>query len=168
MHAVPLGAEYGVSEHTRFNKKEQMEAMQASNREAGDTIMHRINRVWLDGKVEDLAPMVHREVVMALPGLGGTIQGRDQLLAGFRDFCENAKVHQFQDYDLQADIPGHTAVITFRYEMVYERADQRYQVTGRELWVFQEQGNERVAVWRTMLDTDEQALLYSTPTVRAQ
>ena len=27
--------------------------------------MRRINRAWLDGQVEDLAPMVHPEIVMS-------------------------------------------------------------------------------------------------------
>ena len=53
------------------------------------------------------------------------------------------------------DVVGETAVVSFGYQMVYERSGSRYRVTGRDLWVFQKQGGAWIAVWRTMLDTDE-------------
>lgn len=124
----------------------------------GDTVtatMRRINRVWLDGQVESLAPMVHPEMVMVFPGFSGRTQGRDEFLTGFRDFCQNATVDEFRDYDHQVDVPGDTAVVTFRYDMVYERSGGRYRSTGRDFWVFQNQDSAWIAVWRTMLDMDE-------------
>ena len=129
-----------------------------SKREAAAAVMRRINRAWLDGRVEDLVPMVHPDIVMVFPGFAGRTQGREALLLGFRDFCENAKVHDFSDHDLQIDVAGDTAVVTFRYEMVYERSGGRYRSTGRDLWVFQNKGKAGwIAVWRTMLDTNENA-----------
>ena len=121
------------------------------------TTMEQFNRAWLGGRVEDLAPMVHPDVVMALPGFDGTIQGRDQFLAGFRDFCEHAAVQEFRQDPLQINAIDETAVVTFRYEMVYERSGQRYRSTGRDLWVFRQHGDRWIGVWRTMLDTDEHA-----------
>ena len=117
--------------------------------------MRLINRAWLDGQVEDLAPMVHPEVVMVLPDFSGTIQGREDFLAGFRDFHQNASIQEFREHDLHVDVAGDTAVVTFRYDMVYERAGKRYRSTGRDLWVFQKQDNAWIAVWRTMLDMKE-------------
>ena len=55
----------------------------------------------------------------------------------------------------QVDVAGDTAVVTFRYDMLYERSGQRYRSTGRDLWVFQKQGRGWIAVWRTMLDMEE-------------
>ena len=128
-----------------------------SNREGVAAIMRRINRAWLDGHVEDLAPMVHPEIVVVIPGFTGRIQGREDFLAGFRDLCQNAKIHEFREQDHQVDLAGDMAVGTFRYEMVYERSGERYRCAGRDLWVFQKLGGEWVAVWRTMLDMDEKA-----------
>jgi hypothetical protein len=132
--------------------------MQESRNEALVRQMQRINRAWLDGNVETLTPMVHPEVVMALPGFTGRMQGRDVLLAGFRDFCQNAKVHEFRDHDYQSDVAGDTAVVTFKYDMVYERSGEQYRANGRDLWVFQSQGSEWIAVWRAMLEADEEAI----------
>lgn len=123
--------------------------------ETAAAIMRRINRVWLDGKVEDLVTMVHPEIVMAFPGFVGRIKGQEAFLAGFRDFCQNARIHKFRDHDYQVDVAGETAVVTFQYEMVYERSGERYCSTGRDLWVFENQGHAWIAVWRTILDMEE-------------
>jgi len=130
---------------------------QESKHEAAGATMRRINRVWIDGQVERLAPIVHPDIVMALPGFTGQIQGREEFLAGFRDFCHSARIHEFRDHDLQVDVAGDTAVVTFRYDMIYERSSERYHSTGRDLWVFQNQGSAWIAVWRTMLDMEEKA-----------
>src|SRR5258705_3864055 len=95
--------------------------IQESKHEGAAVTMRRINRIWLGSQVEDLAPMVHAEIVMVVPGFNGRIQGREEFLAGFRDFCQNARIHEFRDYDHQVDVAGDTAVVTFLYEMVYER-----------------------------------------------
>lgn len=128
---------------------------QQSKRETAAATMRRINRVWLEGQVDGLESMVHPEIVMAFPRFTGRIQGQEEFIAGFRDFCQNAKIYEFQCHDHQLDVVGETAVATFRYRMVYERCGERYHATGRDLWVFQKQGNTWVAVWRTMLDVEE-------------
>lgn len=125
-----------------------------SRRDAAEA-MRQINRAWLTGRVDDLAPMVHPEIVMMLPGLAGQVQGREAFLAGFRDFCQNAKVHDFQEHDHQVHVVGGVAVVTFRYEMVYERSGERSRCTGRDLWVFQKHAESWVAVWRAMLEVEE-------------
>jgi hypothetical protein len=117
--------------------------------------MRQINEGWLHGRIEDLAPLLHPEIVMVYPGFAGRGQGREKVLAGFREFVQNAVVHDFQTHDDQTDIAGDTAVSSFRYEMIYELAGKRYRSTGRDVWVFQGDGASWTAVWRTMLDVQE-------------
>jgi hypothetical protein len=114
-----------------------------------------INRVWLDGQVEALAALVDANIVMVLPGFAGRVQGRDEFLAGFRDFCANAQVHEFHDHGYDTDVIEDTAVITFQYEMIYERAGERYRAIGRDLWVFRDRNGTWIAVWRAMLELQE-------------
>jgi ketosteroid isomerase-like protein len=128
-----------------------------SKREDVAGTMRRINRAWLGGQPEDLAPMVHPEIIMVFPGFARRVQGRQDFLAGFSDFCQNAKIREFREDDYQVDVAGDMAVVTFRYEMVYERSGRRFRSTGRDLWVFQSQGRAWIAVWRTMLDMEETA-----------
>ena len=128
-----------------------------SMRAAAAAAIRVINQAWLDGRVEDLAPLVHPEIVMAFPDFTGSIQGREDFLAGFRDFCQNATIQEFREQDHHVDVAGDTAVVTFRYEMVYARSGNRYRSTGRDLWVLQKQNGAWIAVWRTMLDMEENA-----------
>ena len=131
--------------------------MDEFKREGPVEAMREINEAWLKRRVEDLAPLVHPEIVMVLPDFAGKVQGREEFLAGFRDFCQNATIHEFQEHDQQVDVAGETAVITFRYEMVYMRSGGRYRANGRDLWVFQKQGEAWIAVWRAMLAMEENA-----------
>src|SRR5262245_59779208 len=127
-------------------------------RERVATTMRQINDAWLAKRVDDLAAMVHGEIVMVFPGFAGRIQGRAAFLAWFRDFCENATVHQFNQDEHQIDVAGETAVVNFGYEMLYERSSKKYRATGRDLWVFEKNGDTWLAVWRALLDVNETAL----------
>lgn len=129
-----------------------------SRREAALATMHRINQAWLAGRVEDLVPHLHPDIVMAFPGFSGRTAGCEPFLAGFRDFCQNARVHAFEESERQADVAGRTAVVTYRYQMLYERAGQTYRASGRDFWVFEEERGTWRAVWRTMLDLCETAV----------
>jgi hypothetical protein len=119
-------------------------------------VMRQINQAWLDGRVDDLLPFVHPEIVMVLPGFSGRVQDRETLLAGFRDFRANSRIREFKEFDPQVDVVGKTAVVSFRYEMVYEQNAKRSRAAGRDVWVFEKQDSAWVAVWRTMLDMEEQ------------
>jgi hypothetical protein len=124
-------------------------------REAALQALLRINRAWLDGQVEALAALVDANIVMALPGFTGRVQGREEFLEGFRDFCANAQVHEFHDHGYDTDVIEDTAVISFQYEMIYERSGERYRATGRDLWVFRDRDGSWIAVWRAMLEVEE-------------
>ena len=117
--------------------------------------MRAINQAWLQGRVDDMTPALHPEIVMVVPGFAGQMRGREGFLAGFRDFIQNATIHEFHEHEHQIDVVGDTAVMTFTYEMLYTRSGERYRASGRDIWIFQKRGAAWVAVWRTMLDLNE-------------
>ena len=116
--------------------------------------MHAISQAWRGG-ASTTWPGAASGIVMVFAGFSGAMRGRGQFLPGFRDFALNAKVHKYRDHDHHIDVVGGTAVVTFTYDMLYERAGQRYNVSGRELWIFQKQGAAWLAAWRTMLELAE-------------
>jgi hypothetical protein len=118
-------------------------------------VVERINRAWLDGRPADVNPYLHDSIVMVFPGFGGRITGREALVGGFVDFCSHAVVHDYRELDHHVDVVEGVAVVSYRYEMVYERSDARYRATGRDLWVLHGAAAEWVAVWRTMFDLNE-------------
>lgn len=129
-----------------------------SQRQAAAAAMRRINQTWLEGRVDDLAPLVHADITMVLPEFSGRAHGREGFLAGFRDFCQNAAIQDFRELDLQVDVVGQAAAVAFQYEMVYTRSGVQYRCTGRDLWVFENEDAAWIAVWRAMLEIEEHAV----------
>ena len=119
-------------------------------------MMRSINRAWLDKRPEDLAPLFHADITFVFPGCSGRLQGRQAVVASFVDFCRDATVHEYREGDYQVDLIGHTAVVSYVYQMVYERSGQRDRATGRDMWLFAREDAGWLAIWRTMLDTAEQ------------
>src|SRR5436305_12807389 len=100
------------------------------SRGVADT-MRRINDAWVGGRVDAMTPLLHAEIVMVVPGVGVRVRGRDAFLAGFRGFVESATLHAFRPDEYQIDVINHTAVVSFGYEMTYERTGERWRATGR-------------------------------------
>jgi hypothetical protein len=119
-------------------------------------VVEEISRAWLDGHADAMKPHIHPEIGLAFPGFSGRTRGAEAFLAGFRDFCAEARVLSFQASDHQVDVIGPTAVASFRFVMVYERQGVRFRATGRDLWVFALERGDWTAVWRTMLETSEE------------
>ncbi len=117
--------------------------------------MSRINQAWLTGKLGDLEMCLHEQVSMVFPGFQGATSGRERMLAGFRDFCENAVVLDFVEAERHVDVVGNTGVASFRFTMTYERDSRKYESRGRDLWVFERGDGKWYAVWRTMLELRE-------------
>jgi hypothetical protein len=126
-----------------------------SDRIGAAEAMQRINAAWVGGRVDDLAALIHPDILMVFPGFTGAMQGRDAFLAGFRDFCDNATLHEFREQDSAVDVVGDVAVATFRFDMVYERDGQRSRSTGRDLWVLARRAGTWTAMWRTLIDMQE-------------
>ncbi len=107
-----------------------------------------------------MLPYLHPQVVMVLPGFTGTVAGRDPLLAGFDEWCLNARVVEYKESDEQIQIIGNVGVISFRFDMLYERTSYRERSVGRDIWVFEYQNGKWVAVWRTMVDLKEEREIF--------
>jgi hypothetical protein len=111
-----------------------------------------INAAWREGHPLTMQEHLHPDITLALPGFAGAIHGRDVLVAGFEDFCKNAKILGYEESDENIEVVGDCAIATFRFKMLYGRSTYREQSQGRDLWVFRQIGDRWVAVWRTMLD----------------
>jgi hypothetical protein len=57
--------------------KEQLMVRDESDHETVAAAMRQINQAWLNGRVEDLTPLVHPGIVVAFPGFTGRARGRD-------------------------------------------------------------------------------------------
>ncbi len=118
--------------------------------------MALITRAWRENRPTDMYPCIHADVTTVFPGFSGAIRGRDNLLAGFVEFCQNARVLEYNESDEQIHIIHDVGVVSYRFDMLYERASYRERSTGRDIWVFERVDGKWTAVWRTMVDLQEQ------------
>jgi hypothetical protein len=121
-------------------------------------VLRSINDCWLRGEPRELARYLHNDMAMVFPGFAGRMEGASAVIAGYEDFCTNARVHEYDEQDLQIDVCGSTAVASYAFQMVYEREGLKYSCTGRDLFVFSEEAGAWLAVWRTMLDVVEKTM----------
>lgn len=129
-----------------------------SEKDRVSEVMKRITDAWLNKRPEEMSRLLHEGIVMVHPGFSERAVGLTTVVASFKDFCENAVVHQWNQADPQLDVIGTVAVVSFAFEMVFERASQRRRSTGRDFWVFEKRKGEWIAVFRTMLDLKDEPL----------
>jgi hypothetical protein len=56
-----------------------------------------------------------------------------------------------QQRALAIDVFGDTAIATCSYEIAYEMGGERFNDTGRDIFVFVRENHRSLAVWRTMI-----------------
>ena len=88
--------------------------------EAVRKVIHDINAAWINGHPENIAGRLHEHVVMIQPGFRGRAAGREASVNSYRDFCDQATIHDFKQSDPEIDVFGSTAVATYRFEIPYE------------------------------------------------
>lgn len=120
--------------------------------------LRRINKAWISGEPENMRPLLDEKIVFVFPGFAGRTEGQDAFIAGYSDFCEHAIMISFQENDLRIEMSDTTAVADYGFEMTYDRNGKRYLSKGRDLWVFTRRQHEWLALWRTILDIEEEAL----------
>lgn len=126
----------------------------AAQQEVWDALQ-QINSAWLYGDHEALAELLHPEMVIVPPGFGEHITGRDACLAGYREFSRSAQVESYAESDANVDLFGDTAVVSYRYELIYTLADTRYQDAGQDVYVFVRNDGQWQAAWRALLSAAE-------------
>jgi ketosteroid isomerase-like protein len=117
--------------------------------------MENIQSAWRENRARDMIPHLHPDVVMALPGFAGVIKGRHILVTSFVEFSKSARVLQYGESNQNVEVVGDTAIVTFEFQMTYERGDYRGLSKGRDCWVFARDDDRWLAVWRTMMDVSD-------------
>jgi general stress protein 26/ketosteroid isomerase-like protein len=111
-----------------------------------------INRACRDGSgFAALAPLFVDQAVLVTPGTGQRAEGRDACLKNLEDFCSQVRFHTFTESVPQIDVFGSAAMVSYRYDAIWEFQGKRHEEDGRDVLAFvQDQGRWRAA-WRTLL-----------------
>jgi limonene-1,2-epoxide hydrolase len=132
------------------------------------SVLASINEAWREGHPSSMREHLHPEIAMVPPGFGESLHGRELLIASFEEFQKNAKVLEYEESDEHIDVVGQSAVASFRFRMLYERAAYREDCSGRDLWVFERQDDRWIAVWRAMLDLEAERMALAGSVVSGQ
>lgn len=119
----------------------------------------QITSAWVSGRIDDIAAFIHPDAVTVFYGLRERMRGRDLLLDHFRDFARSATVVEFIETDHKTDVVGGVGVVTFRFDLVYDRRGLRYLCRAVETWTFERTADGWVAVWRAILHLHEDAFV---------
>ena len=124
------------------NSKAQQEVKQ---------ILQNINHAWTKGNIDDIEQWFHEDIVIAAPNGQIVGEGREACIRSYRDFCSNAKVTDFKEAEPDIRVCGNTAVASYIYEISWEMAGKMHNEKGREIFVFNRDGDTWLGVWRTVI-----------------
>jgi hypothetical protein len=124
-------------------KPEHMESIRS--------VVELLTSAWLEGRHDDLEPLIHPAAVFVGAGLAG--QAWKEAEASMREYQGlglDARVEELEFGDLVIESWGTTAVASFPFTIKYRIENDLYEKKGRELLVLINQGGAWLVVWRKM------------------
>lgn len=121
------------------------------------SVLARLNAAWQSGDYAMLAECFDADVVMMLPNGTGRVEGREPIVASYRDFMESATITEYHEDPPAIDVWGDTAVASYRWAMSWVTRGAPDSGAGCDVLVFRRMAGpgaleeEWRAVWRTMM-----------------
>jgi uncharacterized protein (TIGR02246 family) len=121
-------------------------------------LVQRMNDSWAKNGADDLASFFREDIVMVHPDFTNRTEGRDACVASYRDFCKQATILDLKISNPGIDVFVNTAIATYSYEIQYEMGGERFNDTGRDIFVFVRENDRWQAVWRTMIISQTESI----------
>jgi len=118
-----------------------------------EELVREINRLWVGGNPGRLGEYFHANMIMLAPDLKVIGRGKEECVKGYEDFCQQARVANFEELKFAVDIWGDTASVSYDFDISYEMEGKNYHDTGRDLFIFSREGTHGkwLAVWRILV-----------------
>lgn len=110
-----------------------------------------INDAWLTGRFDDLGAHFDDDIVMVTPDGAARVTGRADGVQTFVEFAERVTVERFEAFEVDVDAWDDTAIAAYDFDILYEMGGQRFDESGRDVWVFRRSVDGWRARWRTQL-----------------
>jgi Domain of unknown function (DUF4440) len=114
-------------------------------------VLAALTKDWRSGHTEDIAALLHPEVVFVLPGFAGRAEGPAACVATYQEFLSAALVLRYEEAEASVDVFGATAIATLRWEMAWEMGGQRSEEVGHDVYVLVRVDSRWLIAWRTLL-----------------
>lgn len=111
-----------------------------------------MSAAWRERRYDDLATYLAEDMVFALPGFNGRLEGATAVVASYREFMERVTITAYEEAPPMVDVWEDTAVASYRWTMAWIAGDVPNREAGHDLFVLKrvEAGTPWRAVWRTM------------------
>ena len=113
-------------------------------------IIKNINIAWTKGKIEDIKKYLYKGIVIVSPDFKNRLKGIDDVLNSYKEFYENSKIYDFSENDFNVEIFDKIVATDYKYHIIYEINNKKYDGTGREIWTFGKINDRWLAVWRCL------------------
>lgn len=110
-----------------------------------------MNQAWRKGDFRSLRKYFHQEMVIVAPNFQRMGVGIDACVKSYEDFAAMAEVINFLDKNMQVDIIGSTAAVTYEYEITWVAEEKRFEEAGKEALVFTKESGSWLLIWRMVL-----------------
>jgi uncharacterized protein (TIGR02246 family) len=116
------------------------------------------NAAWTSGNPRGVAPLYAEDVVMVTPGISGRVVGRDAMVDGYVEYCNQARTHSFKELEHDVDVRGDVAVATYRFAVRYEIGGHVFDDIGQEILVLSRTKDRWLVIWRTQMTLESREL----------
>lgn len=108
--------------------------------------LRELNDAWTKGNPEDLKNYFHADMVAITPTDRNRREGREACVADWVEFAKAATIHRWKERDPKIQVYGNVAVVTYYFEITFEKGGQTIHSGGRDLFVFVQEGGRWWAV----------------------
>jgi ketosteroid isomerase-like protein len=115
-----------------------------------------LSAAWQARRYDELEGLFADDIVFALPGFDGRLEGASAVVASYREFMERVTLTAYREESPAVDVWGDTAVVTCRWQMEWLAGGVPNAESGHDVFVFRRspntdsQATSWLAVWRTM------------------
>lgn len=121
-------------------------------------IVQTVNRIFAEGGGFDkIAPLFHEDFTIVHPRFAARARGRDVSLRCYEDACSQMTFEKLDASDEQIDVYGSTAVVSYKYDCLWQFKGRQFEDDGHEVFVFVQDGQDWKVAWRTLIPGSRQA-----------
>lgn len=113
-------------------------------------VVAAISAAWRESRLDDLADLLHPEVVFVAPGFADRLEGREACVDSYRAFLSGSTILEYEEGDPAIHVVADTAVSTARYRIAWEAGGVTDRETGHEVLVLARDAAGWRVVWRTL------------------
>ena len=114
-------------------------------------VLRTMNRCWTEGwHEEQFRQYILPDAVAIVPRIPGRLEGREEYIAGWREFATSATIHEWNEscHSIQVYARGTCAVVTYLFTIRFTSGGKYQSMHGRDMFFLVRQGGR----WQVAAD----------------